>query len=59
MFTRQIFIILKTGTGDSEAWWVLVCFYFVNRDVANADCHFLFLGCIRKHKDFEEVADNW
>lgn len=59
MFTRQILIILKMGMGDSEAWWVSVCFYFVNSNVANADHLFLFLGYIRKHKDLEEVADNW
>lgn len=47
------------GIGDSEAWWVSVCFYFVNSNVANGDHLFLFLGYIRKHKDLEEVADNW
>lgn len=42
--------------GDSEffVWFAFV----VNRNVTNADHLFLFLGCIWKHKEFEEITDN-
>lgn len=52
-------MVLKIGMGDSEGSGFFVWFAFVvNSNVANADHLFLFLGCIRKHEEFEEVADN-